>query len=53
MRMLRRYWLDGVVLAFALVVFVVPFAFIALTAVKDRAAAIAPPGSSTRWCSPG
>lgn len=39
MRLLRRYWLDAVVLAVALAIFVVPFAFIALTAVKDRAAA--------------
>jgi raffinose/stachyose/melibiose transport system permease protein len=37
MRLLRRYWLDAVALAVMLVVFVVPFGFIALTAVKDRA----------------
>jgi raffinose/stachyose/melibiose transport system permease protein len=37
MRLLRRYWLDAVAVVAAVVVFVVPFAFIALTAVKDRA----------------
>jgi raffinose/stachyose/melibiose transport system permease protein len=37
MRLLRRYWLDAVSMAVAVIVFVVPFAFIALTAVKDRA----------------
>ncbi|HWM21956.1 MAG TPA: carbohydrate ABC transporter permease [Ilumatobacteraceae bacterium] len=37
MRFLRRYWLDAVALAVAIVVFVVPFGFIFLTAVKDRA----------------
>jgi raffinose/stachyose/melibiose transport system permease protein len=37
MRLIRRYWLDAVALAVMLVVFVVPFAFIAMTAVKDRA----------------
>ena len=37
MRYVRRYWLDVVALAVAIVVFVVPFAFIFLTAVKDRA----------------
>ena len=37
MRLIRRYWLDAVALGVMLVVFVVPFAFIALTAVKDRA----------------
>jgi len=36
-RFLRRYWLDAVALAVAIVVFVVPFGFIFLTAVKDRA----------------
>ena len=37
MRLIRRYWLDAVALGVMLVVFVIPFAFIALTAVKDRA----------------
>ena len=37
MRLVRRYWLDAVALAVMLVVFVLPFGFIALTAVKDRA----------------
>jgi raffinose/stachyose/melibiose transport system permease protein len=37
MRVLRRYWLDAVALVVAVTVFVIPFAFIALTAVKDRA----------------
>ena len=37
MRLLRRYWLDVVALTVMLVVFVIPFGFIALTAVKDRA----------------
>ena len=37
MRLVRRYWLDAVAVGVAVVVFVVPFAFIALTAVKDRA----------------
>jgi raffinose/stachyose/melibiose transport system permease protein len=36
-RLVRRYWLDAVALAVALVVFVVPFAFIAITAAKDQA----------------
>ena len=37
MRLIRRYWLDAVALGVMVVVFVIPFAFIALTAVKDRA----------------
>ena len=37
MRLVRRYWLDVVALTVMLVVFVIPFGFIALTAVKDRA----------------
>ena len=37
MRIVRRYWLDAVALSVAVVVFVVPFGFIFLTAVKDRA----------------
>jgi raffinose/stachyose/melibiose transport system permease protein len=37
MRLLRRYWLDAVAVIVAVIVFVIPFAFIALTAVKDRA----------------
>jgi raffinose/stachyose/melibiose transport system permease protein len=37
MRMIRRYWLDAVALGVMLFVFVIPFGFIALTAVKDRA----------------
>ena len=37
MRLVRKYWLDAVALTVALVVFVVPFAFTAITAVKDRA----------------
>lgn len=37
MRLLRRYWLDAVAVGAAVVVFVVPFAFIFLTSVKDRA----------------
>jgi raffinose/stachyose/melibiose transport system permease protein len=36
-RLLRRYWIDALALSVAIVVFVVPFGFIALTAVKDRA----------------
>jgi raffinose/stachyose/melibiose transport system permease protein len=36
-RIVRRYWLDAVALSVAVVVFVVPFGFIFLTAVKDRA----------------
>jgi raffinose/stachyose/melibiose transport system permease protein len=36
-RIVRRYWLDAVALFVAVVVFVVPFGFIFLTAVKDRA----------------
>jgi raffinose/stachyose/melibiose transport system permease protein len=36
-RLIRRYWLDAIALAVMLVVFIVPFGFIALTAVKDRA----------------
>jgi raffinose/stachyose/melibiose transport system permease protein len=39
MRLIRRYWLDAVALGVMLIVFVVPFLFIALTAVKDRAEA--------------
>ena len=39
MRLVRRYWLDAVALTVAVVVFVVPFVFIILTAVKDRAEA--------------
>ena len=37
MRLFRRYWLDAVAVGAAVVVFVVPFAFIFLTSVKDRA----------------
>ena len=37
MKLIRRYWIDALALAVAGVVFVVPFAFIALTALKDRA----------------
>jgi raffinose/stachyose/melibiose transport system permease protein len=37
MRLIRRYWLDAVALSVMIVVFVIPFGFIALTAVKDRA----------------
>ena len=37
MRLVRRYWVDAVALLAALVVFVVPFAFIVITSVKDRA----------------
>jgi len=36
-RLFRRYWLDAVAVGAAVVVFVVPFAFIFLTSVKDRA----------------
>jgi raffinose/stachyose/melibiose transport system permease protein len=36
MRTIRRFWLDAVAIGLAVVVFVVPFAFIFLTAVKDR-----------------
>jgi raffinose/stachyose/melibiose transport system permease protein len=36
MRTIRRLWLDAVAIGLAVVVFVVPFAFIFLTAVKDR-----------------
>ena len=39
MRLVRRYWIDAVALGVALVVFVVPFAFIVITAVKTRAQA--------------
>jgi raffinose/stachyose/melibiose transport system permease protein len=39
MRLVRRYWVDAVALIVAIVVFVVPFGFIIITAVKDRAEA--------------
>lgn len=39
MRFVRRYWVDVAAFAGAFVVFVVPFIFILLTAVKDRASA--------------
>ena len=39
MRIVRRYWVDAVALIVAVVVFVVPFGFIVITAVKDRAEA--------------
>jgi raffinose/stachyose/melibiose transport system permease protein len=39
MRIVRRYWVDAVALIVAVVVFVVPFGFIIITAVKDRAEA--------------
>lgn len=39
MRLIRRYWVDVLVFAAAFLVFVVPFIFVFLTAVKDRAAA--------------
>ena len=39
MRLVRRWWVDGVALAIGTVVFLVPFAFILLTAGKDQAEA--------------
>ena len=39
MRLVRRWWVDGVALAVGTVVFLVPFAFIVLTAGKDQAEA--------------
>lgn len=38
-RLLRRWWLEGVALAVSTVVFVIPFVFILLTAGKDQAEA--------------
>jgi raffinose/stachyose/melibiose transport system permease protein len=38
-RLVRRWWVDGVALAVGTVLFVVPFAFIVLTAGKDQAEA--------------
>jgi raffinose/stachyose/melibiose transport system permease protein len=38
-RLVRRWWVDGVALAVGTVVFLVPFAFIVLTAGKDQAEA--------------
>jgi raffinose/stachyose/melibiose transport system permease protein len=38
-KLVRTYWLDAVALALAIVVFVVPFGLIVLTAVKDTAGA--------------
>jgi raffinose/stachyose/melibiose transport system permease protein len=35
-RRARRYWVGGAAIAVSIVVFVVPFAFIVLTALKDR-----------------
>ena len=39
MRLVRRWWVDGVALAIGTVVFLVPFAFIVLTAGKEQAEA--------------
>ena len=39
MRLIRRYWVDVAAFVAAFLVFVVPFIFILLTAVKDRTAA--------------
>ena len=39
MRLVRRWWVDGVALAVGTVVFLVPFAFIVLTSGKDQAEA--------------
>jgi raffinose/stachyose/melibiose transport system permease protein len=39
MRLVRRWWVDGVALAVGTVVFLVPFTFIVLTAGKDQAEA--------------
>jgi raffinose/stachyose/melibiose transport system permease protein len=39
MKIVRRYWVDAIALVLAVAVFVVPFAFIVITAVKDRAEA--------------
>ncbi len=39
MRLVRRWWVDGVALAIGTVVFLVPFTFIVLTAGKDQAEA--------------
>ena len=39
MRLVRNWWVDGVALAFAAVLFLVPFAFILVTAGKDQAEA--------------
>ena len=38
-RAIRSWWLDGVALLIAVVVFVIPFLFILVTAAKDRATA--------------
>jgi raffinose/stachyose/melibiose transport system permease protein len=38
-RLVRRWWIDGVALAIGTVVFLVPFTFIVLTAGKDQAEA--------------
>ena len=32
----RRYWVGGIAIVVSIVVFLVPFAFIILTAIKDR-----------------
>ena len=39
MRLVRRWWVDGVALAIGTALFLVPFAFIVLTAGKDQAEA--------------
>ena len=39
MRLVRKWWIDGVALAIGTVVFLVPFTFIVLTAGKDQAEA--------------
>jgi raffinose/stachyose/melibiose transport system permease protein len=36
-RVVRNYWLEVVAMAFATIVFVIPFAFMVVTAAKDRA----------------
>ena len=39
MRLVRRWWVDGVALALAAMLFLVPFAFVLVTAGKDQAEA--------------
>jgi raffinose/stachyose/melibiose transport system permease protein len=41
MRLVRRWWVDGVALAIGAVVFLVPFAFVLITAGKDQVEAAA------------
>ena len=39
MRLVRRWWVDGVALAIGAALFLVPFAFILVTAGKDQSEA--------------